>query len=127
MPEYVTFETDIDGLAAGQLIYINVTQNGISGYYLIQSVSATEKDRATMRYTVTAISGQDRGGWVSWFRSLTKSHAEKWTVPFSNNVTISLKKYYGNIRFIDSGVTVTTTVIVAAYVGSALVGSSSAG
>lgn len=123
MPEYVTFETDIGGLMSGQLIYINVTQNGLSDYYLIQSVSAIEKEKATMRYTVTAISGQDRGGWVSFFRSLTKIQSEKWSVPFSNNTVFSVKKYYGNIRFVDSGVSVTTSILVAAIVGTAQVGS----
>ena len=90
MPEVVTFETDYDGLQSGQLINIVISQNGLNGTYLIQTVSARDVDLATMRYSVTAISGVDRGGWVNYFRSLTKKEAFR-TGTF-DNVTVWTQK-----------------------------------
>jgi hypothetical protein len=118
----ISFETDIDGLASGQLIQVNVTANGINDYYYITSVTANDVQKTVMRYNVTAVSGQDRGGWVSFFRDLVTNLNAVSTDPYSNLIQTTAQTYYGNIRFAD-GVTVAATVLVLAYVDTAQVDS----
>jgi len=70
MPVEVTFETDSDGLRAGQCIDIDITSHDIDGQYLITKVKGNDVDSKFMRYTITAINGEPRGGWSSFFRML---------------------------------------------------------
>lgn len=125
-PETITFETDIDGLASGQLIKITLPDNNLNDWYLITAVSGKDVSLATMRYSVTAVSGQDKGGWVSYFRSLTKTNATVGET-FTNNTVWSTKILRGNICFCDLGITVTTTIIVGCVVDSGLVDTCLAG
>ena len=71
IPHYITFETDTSGLKAGQLISINVPVFGISGTYLIETVkSSFVRGRDVWVHQVKALSGENLGGWVSFFRQL---------------------------------------------------------
>lgn len=70
IPQIVEFETDADGLAAGQLLTINITAHNLNGQYLIDSVAAQDKSGIFLRYRVRALSGESLGGWVEFFRKL---------------------------------------------------------
>jgi hypothetical protein len=118
--DQVEFETDIDGLAAGQLINIIYPNNNLNDYYYIISVTARDVDLATMRYKVVAVSGTDRGGWVSFFRDLVAKSNQIYTQPYTNLVQTSLINMTGNVKFKDSGVTITATVLTIAYYDSGL-------
>jgi hypothetical protein len=58
---------------AGQLIPIQSTQLDINDYYLITSANVALDDLGRARYTITAASGEDLGGWVEFFRNLKPS------------------------------------------------------
>ncbi len=74
IPQTVTFETDADGLRAGQLLSINVPVHGISGGdYLIESVSLRDVGGKMFRYSVKALSGESLGGWLKWFAKLANA------------------------------------------------------
>jgi hypothetical protein len=68
----VTFETDEDGLQAGQLVNITLSELVLSGAYLIsQIVTRDATGLGGLRYKVTALDGEDLGGWVEFFRKLS--------------------------------------------------------
>lgn len=70
IPDVVTFETDSQGLFAGQLIDIDVSAHELAGSYLIDSVCGHDIDGAFMRWTVRALSGERLGSWVDFFRKM---------------------------------------------------------
>jgi hypothetical protein len=72
IPEVVEFETDDDGLAAGQLLPINVTDHGLAGSYLIDNVRASDRDGRTLVYRVKALSGESFGGWEALFKGFAE-------------------------------------------------------
>ncbi len=117
----IEFETDVDGLSAGMIIHVKIDNNELDDYYYLTSVSAVDVGMRFLRYHVTAVSGTDRGGWVSFFRDLTKSANAIYTEPYVNLVQTTLLKQTGNIKFKDSGVTVTITVLTIYYVDTAAV------
>jgi hypothetical protein len=96
----VTFETDIDGLRAGQLIDINIVLHNLSGQYLISQVDKQDLSSATMRYKVTALSGEYLGGWVSFFKQLVKK--DQTFVIRENEVLIRLRKFSENVTLTET-------------------------
>jgi hypothetical protein len=66
----VMFETDVDGFQAGQLVDITLSELGLSGSYLISQVTTRHVAGIEFRYTVTALDGENLGGWVEFFRKL---------------------------------------------------------
>lgn len=72
IPTIVTFETDVPGLAAGQLVSITNTLHGLSGSFLIESVSFGDMFGRDLRYTVKALDGTNLGGWEEFFRALAR-------------------------------------------------------
>jgi hypothetical protein len=72
IPRIVTFETDVPGLAAGQLLTIANSLHDLSGSFLIESVSFGDMFGRDLRYTVKALDGSNLGGWEEFFRALTR-------------------------------------------------------
>lgn len=122
LPNTATIETEETGLLAGQLIKIELPQFGIDEYYYITSVTGAEIDGKRILRRVTAISGQDRGGWVSFFKSLQKrDDIPDLSQQYLNDVFIYQKKFGGQINVTELLV-VTETIYTACLVGTGLVG-----
>lgn len=68
----ITFETEVTGLEAGQLLTVNKTLYGISDTFLIESVNIYPIDNATIGYSITALDGASIGGWEEFFKMLIK-------------------------------------------------------
>lgn len=73
IPRIVTFETDTPGLAAGQLITVNLTKHNLAGQFLIESVGARDVGGVKLRYSVKALDGEAIGGWTAFFQKLAAS------------------------------------------------------
>lgn len=73
IPRVVEFETDQDGLAAGQLVNIKVAAHQLDGQFLIDSVRAKDVRGRFLRCTVRALDGESVGGWADFFRKLAQA------------------------------------------------------
>ena len=69
-PEVVTISTDNARLVAGQVQSIELTREGISGDYLIQSVTARDRGNNSLVYNYKCVDGALVGGWVAFFKRL---------------------------------------------------------
>jgi len=123
IPETVEFETDSDGLKAGQLINITVTKHNLNAAYLIQRVTIQDITSNILRYQVTAMSGEYIGGWIEFFKGLAK--AGQGYVIRENEVLVKNRNLTDNLRLTDT-LTVTSGSPIA-IVGSSAVGYSEAG
>jgi len=72
IPTIVKFETDDAGLQPGQLLTIGITSHNLDGQFLISDVRASGL-HGSLRYQVTALSGEFQGSWIDFFRSLVVS------------------------------------------------------
>lgn len=70
--DIISFETEVGGLEAGQLLTVTKTLYGISDTFLIQSIDIFPLDRETVGYAVTALDGASIGGWEEFFKMLIK-------------------------------------------------------
>jgi len=70
IPETISFETDKPGLRAGQLITITLTDENITGQFLIDSVRLSDVRFQIQRFRVRALSGEHLGGWQQFFKKL---------------------------------------------------------
>jgi len=70
--DIINFKTEVAGLEAGQLLTVDKTLYGISDTFLIDSVTITPKDSASIEYTVNALDGASIGGWEEFFKELLK-------------------------------------------------------
>jgi hypothetical protein len=68
--DWLSFTTSVDGLMAGQLIYINKPLFGIDANYLIESVNMKAINYNTYQYDVKCLDGASVGGWESYFKNL---------------------------------------------------------
>lgn len=93
------FETDNDGLKAGQLIEINLPGHNIDSTYLIQRVSISDVTSSRLRYSVKVLSGENMGGWVDFFKKLAKS-GQTYVIR-ENEVLLKIRKLKENIRLTD--------------------------
>jgi hypothetical protein len=100
IPETIEFETDNDGLQAGQLMPINVTLHNINSDYLIQKVSIADITAKIMRYKITALSGEYVGGWVDFFQSLAR--AGYGYVIRENEVLLKIRRFTDNLKLTDT-------------------------
>jgi hypothetical protein len=123
IPRRVTFETDSDGLAAGQLLTCNIPTHAVTGTWLIDSVQAADRFGRELAYVVEALSGEALGGWETFFEALTREGA---MVEFRENEVVVLLRTIGEqVTLID-----TLTAISAApesRVGYAIVDQSEVG
>jgi hypothetical protein len=118
IPETVEFETDNDGLKAGQLINITNTIHNLNAAYLIQRVTINDITANILRYQITTLSGEYLGGWVDFFKGLAK--AGQGYVIRENEVLLKIRKLTDNLRLTDT-LTVTASGIES-RVGFAIVG-----
>jgi hypothetical protein len=72
IPSTITFDTEIPGLRAGQLLPIQKTLFGISSSYLIESVDISAADAEKVNYSVKCLDGSSLGGWERFFMDLLK-------------------------------------------------------
>jgi hypothetical protein len=100
IPETIEFETDSDGLKAGQLISVNLTKHAVNSAYLIQKVTIRDITANILRYQVTALSGENIGGWVDFFKKLAK--AGQGYVIRENEVLLKIRKLSDNLTLTDS-------------------------
>lgn len=114
----IEFETDSDGLAAGQLIPVTITLHDIDADYLIKRVSIKDITANILRYQVTALSGEYVGGWVDFFKGLAK--AGQSYVIRENEVLLKIRKFTDNLKLAD-------TLTADDYYPVGLVGTSSVG
>ncbi len=118
IPEIVEFETDTDGLKAGQLIPIVITKHNLNGNYLIQQVTIQDVGASILRYNVTALSGEAIGGWEKFFKQMARAGQQY--VINENEVLLKLKKFLDSVTLTDS-ITVSSAA-PESRVGTALVG-----
>lgn len=100
VPRRVTFTTDTAGLAAGQLINITLTPHGITGTWLVDSVTAQDRNGKDLVWTVEALDGESVGGWVEFFAALSRQGA---TAEFrENEVIIFLRALAETVSLTDT-------------------------
>lgn len=110
IPVTVQYETDTAGLLGGTLQTIDLPEHGLSGQYLIESVSARDRGDSELRYTVRALSGQAVGGWAAFFKSLIRGGRD--FVVRDNEVLIILRTIKDTIEIAD---VVTAVTYAAGY------------
>ena len=71
IPRRLTFETDDAGLRTGQLLTATFTPHAVSGSWLVDSVSAVDRNGQDLVWTVEALDGESVGGWTEFFAALT--------------------------------------------------------
>ncbi len=91
IPRIVEFETDIGGLAAGQLLTINVNAHNLGGQFLVDSVQAQDVEGQFLRYRVRALDGERLGGWVEFFQRLAQA-GRKFVIR-ENEVLVLLRRF----------------------------------
>lgn len=100
VPRYIEFETDSDGLFAGQLLPVTLTAHALSGSYFIESVSGKDVDGRSLRYQVRALDGEALGGWETFFKAMAAS-GQQFTVR-DNEVVILLRRLSETITVTES-------------------------
>lgn len=75
IPRRLVFETDTSGLAPGQLLTATFTPHAVTGTWLVDSVSAADRNGLELVYTVEALSGESIGGWQAFFEALSAARA----------------------------------------------------
>jgi hypothetical protein len=97
----VTFNTDEKGLAAGQLITIDLGIHGISNErFLIDSVEIEDLGRGYLRYRIHAVDGEAVGGWENFFKKLIRQGGT-YTIR-ENEILVKLKTARDTVRAVDS-------------------------
>ena len=76
IPSIVTFDTEVPGLQAGQLLPIQKSLYGINSSFLIESVQISAADSGATNYSVRCLDGSSLGGWEEWFKELLKGNRE---------------------------------------------------
>lgn len=99
IPKIIAFETDTDGLAAGQLITVTIPAHGLAGSFLIESVQARDINGKTVQYSVKALDGEALGGWDAFFRALALA-GRKYVIR-ENEVVILLRAITETVTFTD--------------------------
>lgn len=63
-------ETEQDGLRSGQLLTLSIPTYGLTGTWLITNISIRDEDGKRLRYRVTAVDGENLGGWQEFFSKI---------------------------------------------------------
>lgn len=68
----ITFDTQIKGFKAGQLVRVKLDSYGIDDDYLIESIQANELGSHDGRlvYRISAVDGAASGGWAKFFKDI---------------------------------------------------------
>jgi len=107
IPSIVTFDTEVPGLQAGQLLPIQKSLYGINSSFLIDSVQISAADSGTTNYFVRCLDGSSLGGWEEWFKELLKGNRE--FVINENEVVILLNVQTENESWAGEITVITTT------------------
>lgn len=75
IPSTITFDTEVHGIEAGQLLSINKTLYGINDSYLVEEVNISAIGINTV-YTVKCLDGSSLGGWEEFFKDMLKGQRE---------------------------------------------------
>ena len=113
IPQIVEFETDTGGLAAGQLITINVTKHGLNAQFLIDSAQAQDVQGKFLRYRVRVLDGERIGGWIEFFQKLAQA-GRKFVIR-ENEVLVLLRRFSDAVALADA-LTVTSGPLAVAKV-----------
>ena len=105
--EIVTIKTDNGALRAGEVQSIELDREGLSGEYLIQSLSARDRGDGEFVYSYKCVDGAQVGGWVDFFRKL--SRAGRTFEIRDNEIFIILREKDVNLRYSDSATGSTTS------------------
>ena len=76
IPSTITFDTEVPGLQAGQLLPIQKTLFSINSSYLIESVDISAADAEKTSYSIKCLDGSALGGWEQFFKDLINKNAE---------------------------------------------------
>lgn len=99
--EIVSISTDEAPLRAGQVQTIELTREGLSGEYLIQSLSAKDRGDGEMRYSYKCVDGAQFGGWVDFFTKLAR--AGRVFEIRDNEIYIFIRERLVNLMISDTG------------------------
>jgi hypothetical protein len=109
-PAKLSVETDTNGFRAGQVLTVNLASHGISGQFLIQSVSFRSVAEKFFRYAIEGTEGDGEGSWVDFWRRL----AQRTRPPvIGDNETLYMVKQPKD--GIILGESISTTEALAAY------------
>ena len=72
VPQEITFSTFNQTLRAGQLISVELPELGLNDDFLIDTISFSDRGDDTFVFSVTALSGESLGGWIAFWRRLTR-------------------------------------------------------
>jgi hypothetical protein len=123
IPRRLTFETDTSGLKPGQLLAATFTPHAVSGSWLVDSVSAVDRNGQDLVWTIEALDGESVGGWASFFAALTGVGKQ---VEFrENEVVVLLRAFTDTVTLTDT--LTATSLTPESRVGFALVGQSEVG
>jgi hypothetical protein len=89
IPSIVTFNTEVPGLQAGQLLPIQKPLYGINASFLIESIEISAADGGATNYSVRCLDGSSFGGWEDWFRDLLKGNRDFYVIN-ENEVVVLL-------------------------------------
>jgi hypothetical protein len=123
IPQKIKFQTDLDGLEAGQLLSITIPEHSINGTYLISNVVLNDLVSDTLRYSIVALSGENVGGWVNFFEKMI-SQSQKYVIR-ENEVLITLRNFKEDLTINETFSASSDTP--ESRVGTALVGFSEVG
>lgn len=96
----ITFETNVSGLEAGQLLTVDKALFGISEDFLIESVDIDPDSPSEIRYSIKALDGAALGGWEEYFKEILRKQTTY--VINENEVLIKLKKHKEVITLTDT-------------------------
>lgn len=91
----ISFQTEVPGLEAGQLLPVNKPLYGINDDFLIETVNIRPSGPSSIVYSVSALDGAAVGGWEEFFKELIKGNRE--FVIAENEVIILLNTQTENI------------------------------
>lgn len=72
----ISFQTEVPGLEAGQLLPVNKPLYGINDDFLIETVNIRPSGPGSIVYSVNALDGAAVGGWEEFFKELIKGNRD---------------------------------------------------
>lgn len=87
IPRKANIVTVTAGLRAGQLVTVDITQHGLTGSWLVESVSIRDYSGQRVEYQATLLDGEAIGGWQGFFGALSRQ-ARK--IEFKENEVVLL-------------------------------------
>lgn len=119
IPRIVDFETDVDGLQAGQWLTINVSGYGLNDSFLIVSVQTRDVGGQMLRHRVSCV-GSEKPSWVQFFQGLSRQNRR--LVIRENEILVLVRTLTDTVQMPDTLTATTSTPATDSLVGSANVG-----